>query len=101
MSTKRRLFTEEFKREAVALLQGSGRPLEHVARELGIRPSLLRAWRRRISGGSPDPATRSTGPDAANDRSAEITRLEREVERLRMERDILKRTVSIFSEPPR
>jgi transposase len=48
MSTRRRLFTEELKQEAVALLQGSGRPLEHVARGLGIQPSLLRAWRRRI-----------------------------------------------------
>jgi transposase len=35
------------------------------------------------------------------EQSAEITRLKREVERLRMERDILKKTVAIFSEPPK
>jgi len=42
MTTKRRFFTDEFKREAVALLESSGRPREHVAKELGIQPSMLR-----------------------------------------------------------
>ena len=41
----RREFTPEFKREAVALLQGSGRPLTQVAAGLGIQPSMLRHWR--------------------------------------------------------
>lgn len=36
------LFTDEFKRESVALLESSGRPLEHVAKELGIQPSMSR-----------------------------------------------------------
>ena len=47
MTTKqtRRAFTDEFKREAVSLLAGSGRPLTQVATELGIQPSMLRAWR--------------------------------------------------------
>ena len=50
MTTKtRRAFTEEFKREAVSLLEGSGRPLTQVATELGIQPSMLRAWRGRPS----------------------------------------------------
>jgi transposase-like protein len=39
MTTKRRSFTEDFKREAVALLASSGRPLDQVARELGLQPS--------------------------------------------------------------
>ncbi|WP_081506044.1 transposase [Azospirillum lipoferum] len=42
MTKTRRSFTDEFKREAVALLEGSGRPLEHVARELGLQASVLR-----------------------------------------------------------
>jgi transposase len=50
MTTTRRFFTDEFKREAVALLESSGRPLEHVAKELGIQPSMLRHWRRRVPG---------------------------------------------------
>src|SRR4051794_11601523 len=45
MTTKtRRTFTDEFKREAVSLLAGSGRPLTQVATELGIQPSMLRGW---------------------------------------------------------
>ncbi len=39
----RRSFTDEFKREAVALLQTSGRPLMQIASELGIQPSMLKA----------------------------------------------------------
>lgn len=102
MTTTRRFFTDEFKREAVALLESSGRPLEHVAKELGIQPSMLRTWRRRVSGpGGPAqlPSKQAPAPLAAGDQSAEIARLKRELDRVRMERDILKKTVSIFSEP--
>ncbi|WP_018262938.1 transposase, partial [Methylobacterium sp. WSM2598] len=43
MATKtRRAFTPEFKREAVALLESSGRPQMQIAAELGIQPSMLR-----------------------------------------------------------
>ena len=45
MTKTRRTFTDEFKREAVALLESSGRPLMQVAIELGIQPSMLRSWR--------------------------------------------------------
>jgi transposase len=102
MTTKRRFFTEEFKGEAVALLESSGRPLEHVAKELGIQPSMLRNWRRRVpgTGGPPRlPNKQAAAPLSAGDPSAEIARLKRELDRVRMERDILKKTVSIFSEP--
>lgn len=98
MTTKRRFFTEEFKRKAVALLESSGRPLEHVAKDLGIQPSMLRTWRRRISGpgggrGGPAqlPTKQAPAPLAAGDQSAEIARLKRELDRVRMERDILKK----------
>jgi transposase len=40
-------------------------------------------------------------PHSAPDSASEITRLRRENDRLRMERDILKKAVAIFSEPPR
>ena len=50
MSEGRRQFTDEFKREAVALLASSGRPLLQIASELGISPSMLRNWRNRSEG---------------------------------------------------
>jgi transposase len=59
MATKtRREFTAEFKREAVALLQGGGRPLTRVAAERVIQPSMLRHWRAAQNGNPPCPRTR-------------------------------------------
>lgn len=106
MTKPRRSFTDEFKREAVALLASSGRPLIQIAEELGIQPSMLRNWRTAVevpARASSRPATQATPPQAGSpgDQSVEIARLRREVERLRMERDILKKTVAIFSEPPK
>lgn len=49
-TTRRRSFTDEFKREAVSLLASSGRPLTQVATELGIQPSMLRTWRGVLNG---------------------------------------------------
>ena len=107
MTKARRSFTDEFKREAVALLEGSGRPLEHVARELGLQPSVLRNWRRASQGlpprsrsGTPA-APVATQPAKPDEQAAEIARLRRELERARQERDILKKAISIFSEAPR
>jgi transposase len=106
MTKPRRRFTDEFKREAVGLLDASGRPLMQIANELGIAPSMLRNWRNAAgvpAGASSPPKTQAMAPPAGgpDERSAEIARLRREVERLRMERDILKKTVAIFSEAPK
>jgi transposase len=105
MMTKiRREFTEEFKREAVGLLESSGRPLMQVAKELGIQPSMLRNWRGRLGSA----AGRATGSErtvttttTVSAEQAEIRRLQKELERAQMERDILKKAIGIFSGPPR
>lgn len=108
MTTKTpRRFTDEFKREAVILLQSSGRPLMQIANELGIAPSMLRNWRKAVLGAPVGVSQRSNTQEMSpqggypGDPSVEIARLRREVERLRMERDILKKTVAIFSAPPK
>ena len=104
MTTTRREFTEEFKREAVGLLESSGRPLMRVAKELGIQPSMLRNWRRRLRFvGSRGPAAERPVTVAAtvSAEQAEIRRLQKELERAQMERDILKKAIGIFSGPPR
>jgi transposase len=104
MTTTRREFTEEFKREAVGLLESSGRPLMQVAKELGIQPSMLRNWRGRLgtAGGRASVGERpvTTGP-AMSAEGAEIRRLRKELERAQMERDIPKKAIGIFSGPPR
>jgi transposase len=104
MGQERRHFTDEFQTEAVALLASSGRPLVQIAGELGISPSMLRNWRTRSggqkagSGPQPRPASAAS---SVPDPTAEISRLRRENDRLRMGRDILKKAVAIVSEPPR
>ena len=58
-------FQDEFKREAFALLQSSGRPLMQIADELGIQPSKLRNWRNAVglpAGASSRPDTQATPP---------------------------------------
>ncbi len=97
MAKTRREFTPEFKREAVALLESSGRPQMQIAAELGIQPSMLRQWRTALMGGSPTatgsrvPGSRAASAVASpSDQAAEIARLRRELDRTRMERDVLK-----------
>jgi transposase len=107
---KRRTFPDAFKREAVAAVHG-GRPVAAVAAELGLPDRLVRAWLRwaegRAASGSGAPAptpsreqaapARRVGPSPA-DQAAEIARLRKELERVRTERDILKRAALIFGQ---
>ena len=86
----RRGFTKEFKRDAVELVRSSGRPIAEVARELGIYDSTLGNWVRqeRIDRGEADGLT--------TEERTRLVELERENARLRMERDLLKRTVAFW-----
>ena len=102
--TKRR-FTDEFKREAVTLWETSGRMQTEVASELGIMPTMLRRWQRKLQEGDM-PASPAAKPPISSmaspaDQASEIARLRRELDRARMERDILKKAVGIFAEMPR
>ena len=93
MPKTRREFSPEFKREAVAVLESSGRPPMQVASEVGISPSMLRNWRAAVLAGTACSRARtsivSPLPSPA-DQASEITRLKRELDRTRMERDVLK-----------
>ena len=97
---QRRSFTDDYKRQAVDLVASSGHSIGSVAKELGLRDSVLRRWvEQRGAGLEPAaagrPTTQATLPSA--DHAAEIARLQRENERLRMERDILKKSIAIFA----
>ena len=100
-STTKRRFTDEFKREAVALWETSGRLQTEVAAELGIMPTMLRRWQRKFEecGLPASPAAKPPVMTMASpaDQASEIARLRRELERARMERDILKKVVGIPS----
>ena len=97
---RRRSFTEDYKRQAVEILISSGRSVASVAKELGLRDSILRRWAEKLSRGQPTAAPRRPITQAAlpsADQAAEIARLQRENDRLRMERDILKKSIAIFA----
>ena len=97
MGKKRRQYTKEFKIEAVRLIVEEGRPISEVARELGIGENLLHRWKKKSEEGKIDPFP---GQGRLSPEDEELRRLRRENERLRMERDILKKAVAIFSEEP-
>ena len=94
MQKVQKTYTQEFKREAVRLVQTSGKPIAQVARELGISDSSIHQWRKELAEHGPE-AFPGSGHQTALEE--ENRRLKRELERTRQERDILKKTVSIFS----
>ena len=81
---QRRVFTDEFKREAVGMIASSGRTLRHVAGDLGLGLSTLTRWRRQLKdveiAVTPNP-----------DMTKELARLRKENEVLKQERDFLKK----------
>jgi transposase len=98
----RRTFTEEFKQQAVRLLEGGGKPLARVARELGISDPVLRNWRKRFgrAGSTRPPQSQAAAPHAGltlADMAAENARLQSEVKRLEMHTQILKKAIAVFS----
>ena len=95
MARTRQEFRPEFKREAVALLEGSGRPRVQVAAELGIQPSMLGSWRAVINGAVSRPAAAPIASPAAP--PAGVARRPRGLARAPGARGILKQAIGIFS----
>ena len=92
----RRSYSEEYKREALRLLEESGRRVSEVARELGISDDILRYWQKTLGGGVEEAQS-----DSALSSQEEIRRLKRENARLREDKEILKKVLAIVSESPR
>lgn len=93
-----RTITQEFKQEAVRLLETSGKSGTVLAKDLGISDSVLYRWRKEL---------RATGEAAfpgkghQTELEEEVRRLRRENDLLRQERDILKKAAAIFLQSPR
>jgi transposase len=98
MTENRRTHTREFKIEAVRLLKRSGKTQAEIADGLGISQTSLSRWKGELAEEGED-----AFPGRGNLRSEEERnrQLEREIEILRQERDILKKAVAIFSQPSR
>jgi transposase len=83
-------YSPEFKRDVVALVVSSGRPIKEVAREMGISDTTLGNWVRADPGGS------NTEKGAAKEVDEETKRLRRRVAELEKEREILKRAMAFW-----
>ena len=88
---KRKKYSDEFKEEAVKLVVEQGYKITEASRNLGIHDSLLRRWVRNAKG--------DDGPSVADNVNlqAELKRLKKENAQLKMEREILKKSVAFFA----
>jgi len=87
---KRRNYTEDFKRDAVALVTEQGYKTSEAARSLGIGDNLIRRWKREFE-------EAATGAQLGVDEREELKRLRKENRLLRMEKDILKKASQYFA----
>jgi transposase len=93
---KRKQFSSEFKREAVRLVTEGGLSIAQVARDLGLNDNLVSRWKKEAEQNG-----QRAFPGQGHPQDEELSRLRREVEVLRQEREILKKAISIFSQPGR
>jgi transposase len=94
MARKRRVYTPEFKAEAVKLVTEKGYSLAEAARSLGVHETLLRSWKQAVEKQG-DQAFPGHGKLPAVEE--EMRRLRAENQRLRAERDILKKATALFA----
>ncbi len=95
MATRtRRQFTAEFKQEAVKL---AGQPGRAVARELGVERSVLKHWVDNFAAGKYE---KDHALPLKAVQQQENERLRRELAKVRMERDILKKALGYFAKDP-
>lgn len=92
-------YSEEYKQQALELWRNSGRSAAKVAAELGIRPPLLYRWARAERGSSEAKATNKP-PRSVEQLEAENRRLREENTKLLEQREVLKKSLGILSEPP-
>jgi transposase len=89
MSEKRRKFDQDFKDGAVDIVLTTGRPIAEVARDLGVHEGTLGNW--------VDKRRKAQVPGAVTeDERAELVRLRKENAELRMQRDVLKKSVVLW-----
>ncbi len=90
----RRQFTREFKVEAVRLVRDRGVSVAQAARDLGVHENVIRKWVKDFEA---DPAQSFPGHGHMKPVEAENERLRREVQKLKAERDILKKAAAYFA----
>lgn len=93
MSNTRKRYTQEFKLEALQLWESSEKSAAMIENDLGLANGQLYQWKSLIK------KQRASQADGSAAEAAEIKRLKKELALVKQERDILKKAVSIFSQP--
>jgi transposase len=91
---RRRKFSREFKVEAVKLVKDRGVSVAQAARDLDVHENVMRKWVKELGS---DPTQAFLGHGQMKPEQQEIERLRRENNRLRAERDILKKAAAFFA----
>ena len=86
----RRSYTEEYKRDAVALSEERGYSVAKAATSLGINENLIRRWKQEFQ-------KQENGETLSSDDREELNRLRKEVRELRLEKEILKKASAYFA----
>jgi transposase len=90
----RRIFSAEFKREAVHLITQQGLTLAEASRKLDVATKSLRTWMAQFERGD---LKASLGASKLSADQQRIRELERELAIAKMERDILKKATVLFA----
>jgi transposase len=90
VAEKRKKYDREFREGAVRIVEETGKPIAQVARDLGVNEGTLGNWVNRAR------AERDGRGELSKDDYEELKRLRAEVAELRMERDVLKRSVVLW-----
>lgn len=90
---KRRVYTPEFKADAVRLCTAGGKTIGEVTKQYELTETTLREWVKRAEAD----AGKATDGTLTSAERAELSELRRRVKRLEMERDILKKATAFFA----
>jgi transposase len=94
MKNEKKKYTPEFKTDAVKLITEQGYKTAEAARNLGIHPSLLNRWKSQLAS---EGKNAFTGKGRLTSEKEELQKLRKENQRLKMERDILKKAAAFFA----
>ncbi len=90
---QKKKYDKEFKRSAVELLLSSGKTITEISNDLGVHPNNLGNWKKEYL-----EHKENAFPGNGNPKDKELSDLKKENAILKMERDILKKAIAIFSE---
>jgi transposase len=93
--SKKRQYTNEFKREVLELVEVGDRTVGQIARDLDMNANVIYKWRQRYR---IDAENDELHLSEASETEAELKRLRRELARVKQEREILKKALKIFSQ---